>query len=522
MERESEHTSTSKGVKDDGEEISTVRKTTTRVIFVEEKISEAEPETFNKSFKSFEMETNFHSAKRSPGASEPQPQGAQPGVVSAAKSKERAGDEELSQGKDDNEKRDEVTELGTPPCNRNRKQPSTHKLNKIHPEVNDNKVTTGNVPVRPRLRNHESFESLPSGKGPRPSLRGIAGVARVTSIKAFKGLRAHEELKTIEDSLLYSTLKHLFFWMKMCGIFFIRKKKTHSQGCRGFVVNSSALQWYCGAMCIVLLLNFGRSLLTFAGTSGFDNVLFFKLMVCIFFYESASRAMLAYWACWRKKGGLQELLLMIEDISYPDDIIPYERNLKRWMHVFLVLTIVFSLANAGMTALGMFGSMFESVQALFKEVYLVPLSPDAPGALVFEIFVLIIVYVNGMVALLSLTFYVVFCYILYKEYEYLCRMFMLKVREDGSFADDLEKFRLKHQKRCKLVEAADQIFKYYIANTYLTNIPLLCLLLYSIVYTESEDGLGYRVISTFRLCYVLLQMMVLSVIATMINDHVSC
>ena len=63
----------------------------------------------------------------------------------------------------------------------------------------------------------------------------------------------------------------------------------------------------------------------------------------------------------------------------------------------------------------------------------------------------------------------------------------MKIREDGTFTDEIEKFRIMHQKRCKLVEGVDQTFKYYIANTYMTNVPLLCLLLYIIVYPDDED-----------------------------------
>ena len=96
----------------------------------------------------------------------------------------------------------------------------------------------------------------------------------------------------------------------------------------------------------------------------------------------------------------------------------------------------------------------------------------------------------------------------------------MKIRPDGFFADDVEKFRISHQRRCKLVAYADQIFKYYIANTYLTNVPLLCLLLYSIVYADEESDVAYRVISAFRLIYVFMQMMVLSAAATMINAMV--
>ena len=63
-----------------------------------------------------------------------------------------------------------------------------------------------------------------------------------------------------------------------------------------------------------------------------------------------------------------------------------------------------------------------------------------------------------------------------------------------------------------------QLFKYYIANTYITNIPMLCLLLYTAVYWKYDDG--YRFITAFRICYVLLQLLQVSVAATIINSQV--
>jgi len=68
-----------------------------------------------------------------------------------------------------------------------------------------------------------------------------------------------------------------------------------------------------------------------------------------------------------------------------------------------------------------------------------------------------------------------------------------------------------------LVEDADSLFKYYIGNTYITNIPLICLLLIDITF---DDSLALKIISVVRCIYVLIQLMVLSVIAVMINSQV--
>ena len=42
-------------------------------------------------------------------------------------------------------------------------------------------------------------------------------------------------------------------------------------------------------------------------------------------------------------------------------------------------------------------------------------------------------------------------HLLFQEFEYLTRTFQLKLQEDGTYADDLEKFRLTHQVDCFLI-----------------------------------------------------------------------
>ena len=107
----------------------------------------------------------------------------------------------------------------------------------------------------------------------------------------------------------------------------------------------------------------------------------------------------------------QELFINFERICYSDKIIPYESSLKRTMTVFIVLSFVTSFINVSMTAYGMFGP--EDVQVMY-EMYLVPVAPDSAGIIVFKIFLLLVTFINGMVAILTLTFYTVVCYILYK------------------------------------------------------------------------------------------------------------
>jgi len=71
----------------------------------------------------------------------------------------------------------------------------------------------------------------------------------------------------------------------------------------------------------------------------------------------------------------------------------------------------------------------------------------------------------------------------------------------------------------QLLERADRLFKYYVANTYLTNIPMLCLLLYSLI-VSTEASAAYHLIIVFHCFYATFQMAAVSVIAIMISSQV--
>ena len=362
------------------------------------------------------------------------------------------------------------------------------------------------LPGRPQLASHASAV-FPTGVGraPKAMLQDHADGGA-------------SDLQSITDSLLYAKLHPILVCMSAVGIFYVRRpRRTHGHNPFQLLRNSSPLQIYCGGVVVALVLNFARSLTVFGrGPNDFDDTLFFKLMIVISFYESASRSVLANVACRRRKNGLQTLFHSIDRTCYPDGIIPYEQSLRFWVRAFLALTLVLGGLNVSMTAYGMFAPA--DIRTLF-DLYLSPVPVDVTGVLAFKIFVLALTVVNSCVAILSLAFFTVICYVLYKEFEYLCRTFAMKIRDDGAFGDDLERFRIRHQRRCKLVEETDQIFKYYIANTYMTNLPLICLLLYTVVYSKDYQ-MAHRIISSVQCTYVTIQMMIMSIIAIMINTKV--
>ena len=158
--------------------------------------------------------------------------------------------------------------------------------------------------------------------------------------KVNKAIQNMEEFKTIEDSLMYQTLKPLLTRMKFSGIFFIKKKGTFGKSLVGRLRSLSALQIYCIFTNIVLCSNFIRTIPIFDGSEGFDSLFFFKLLSIIFTYEAMSRAMFNYHGCSLDKKGYQHLFLSLDSICYPDGIIPYGEQLKKVMRVMIASSII--------------------------------------------------------------------------------------------------------------------------------------------------------------------------------------
>jgi hypothetical protein len=96
-----------------------------------------------------------------------------------------------------------------------------------------------------------------------------------------KALAHGDDMKTIDQSLLYKTLRPMFRSMEACGLFFISRKTSHQQGLAGLIRNCTMMQAYCSFILIILIINFLRTLPALSSLSSFDNVFFFKLLMIL-------------------------------------------------------------------------------------------------------------------------------------------------------------------------------------------------------------------------------------------------
>ena len=304
--------------------------------------------------------------------------------------------------------------------------------------------STENVPVIPPHRGSNSSETGPSQRNLRKlsSFRGVAMLA-----KTLVSLQHDVNSVRLNRTHFYKAIKPLFLGQMISGCFFTRAERENKW---------SKSRIYCTVILLILFLNMIRSLTAFNASETFGTVLFFKIKITIFWYESFSRALLGYMMCMWKKGGLEEFFVSLDRICYIDGIIDYEIRLKRLMKLFIAYSFLLTFCNVAFTSWGLFGP--QELQNL-HDAFMAPLPSSAPGLVAAKIFILLLIFFNSLIAGFTLGFFSVVCYILYREFAYVCVTFKRAVSQDGEFTADLDKFRIVHHKRCKLVEAADGLFK---------------------------------------------------------------
>lgn len=356
------------------------------------------------------------------------------------------------------------------------------------------------------------------------------GLNRSTTHSKLSSFRVQRD--RIDQCLLYVILKPLFISMRIAGIFLVRgssgsdlmlddndpaerKARTKTARClRG------AQLVYCVVVLVVLVLKFIRTFWVFTDedTEGFGFMLFFKISWCLVWYESVSRSVFCLVVCLHKKAGLPSLFCQIERVCYPDRIVPYEDKLRKFMVYMMVASGLALLATTACTAYAYFGN--DTLAELYHPLLFAILPDDLleaflPGA---KVVMILMVTLGIAVSLLSTVLFAIVCYIMFEEFDYFQRTLSMKINPDGRFMDDLEKFRLKHHSHCKLVIKADAIFKYFVANAYLSELPPLGLMVYALL--ENGLSLEYKLYGMAFILWYLYHMVVISVAATRLNTMV--
>ena len=315
----------------------------------------------------------------------------------------------------------------------------------------------------------------------------------------------------IEETHLFRLFKPMFLYMKYCGLFYIndsfqkRRRKKRSK----------FPKIYCICICLLVSLNFVRSLSGYSFQEAFGNVLLFKLLISCWWLECSTKAINAFINCYQKDR-MFTFFVLFEKVCTEKSVERYRKWIKKWMIKSLFEATFFASFNVVGTAYAIFA--VPELDVLF-DVILAPFKPDSVYAMPLRGFNVFMQLVNSMVAMIPLAFYKVICLTLYKEFSLLSKDFSTRIDDEGTFHGDLEETRMRHQQLCKLTEAADSMFNFFIAAAFSANTPMLCILLYDLMYGHVHAA--QTILLIFWLVFTLGHMAMISIFGTLINYTVS-
>ena len=315
-------------------------------------------------------------------------------------------------------------------------------------------------------------------------------------------------IRDVTDTRFYHIIKPLFVIMRIFGMFYIKQFNPKGKFSFGRI--------YCLVVTVCVVLNNCRSLTSFYRGEEFGPLFFFKLCITIWWLECAAKAIHCYVSSTRKVM-LYDFCASWEKTCLSETVSLYETKMRKWTRSSVTQIVVFTLFHVVVTAYAMFVPP-ELVE--FFNISLSPIPTDYPYVDVFRGFNLALHLLNTIVALIPLNLYKLICLALYYEFRLVNEKLTGSVDDDGEFFGNLEELRLRHQKLCKLVELADEIFSFFIAGAFTANIPLVCLMLYNLIYFHLHTS--QIILEAFWVAMTTLHCSIVLGMGAMVNNEVIC
>ena len=308
------------------------------------------------------------------------------------------------------------------------------------------------------------------------------------------------------DIKVYRQLRPLLTLMKIFGLYYKR--------CVDKYGNTRHERWlyYCLFILSINVFNVLRSFSVYRIGDHFNQPLVQKLLFTIWSTECALKAIIMIKSCYRQNG----LPHFFEKWNTICHNAPLDRVCLLMMKKYMVATFLFLLANSLVFIL-----VLQYVPVL-NDIYLEVVWRGAlkfGHAAVFNIYLGVFAVVLSTSSMLPVSLFVVLSCAVGKQLSKFKGDLKLSVREDD-FHGKFEELRVRHQNLSLLIDILDRIFAPMIAACYFANIPMFCLVLYTMV-TSTNIHISLVLINFFWLCFILLQMAIVSTTAAWVHSQVS-
>lgn len=302
---------------------------------------------------------------------------------------------------------------------------------------------------------------------------------------------------------IYKQVRPLLICMRIFGLFF---KRTIYRGRKRPYMEPVVL--YCFVVNFVLVLNVIRSFTVYRMADSFDNVLVQKVLFTIWSTECAFKGLMVMWNCFNQNG----LPKFFREWDSTCGNIKLDKMCHIMMTKFIVLSFIFIIFNS------VIFSLILLYVPILENIYLEVVWKNAvkfENQLIFKTVLGVLAVLNSSSSMFPVSLFVVLSFAVGKQLKRFTDDLTTAIADDD-FHGRMEDFRLRHQRLCQLVDILDHIFAPMIAAVFTANIPMFCLVLYTMV-TTLNIHISLVLINLFWLCFILLQMTIVFVTAAYVN-----
>ena len=308
------------------------------------------------------------------------------------------------------------------------------------------------------------------------------------------------------ESKVYTQLRPLLVLMKLFGLYYKRESDKFGK------VRTEKCVYYCVFLCFLMIVNVIRSFSVYRIGDAFNHALVQKVIFTIWSSECTMKSIILLRACYSQKG----LPYFFKEWKYVSE----DASLDKWgllvMKKYIVLTFLFLTVNSVAFLL-----ILQYVPIL-NEIYLEVVWRDAlqfASAAVFNAVFGLLAVLNSTSSMFPVSLFVVLSCAVGKQLGDFNNELQL-LTDDEEFHGKFEEFRLRHQHLSGLVDMLDRIFSPMLAAVYCANIPMFCLVLYTMI-SSTDIHISLVLLNFCWLCFILFQLSVVSYTAAWVNCKVS-
>lgn len=272
---------------------------------------------------------------------------------------------------------------------------------------------------------------------------------------------------------------------------------------------------YSLILCCLVWLNVVRYFFSYATVTSFNSQLFGKLAIHVWYTQCA--IVFTIYLCIVSPG-LQVLIDKMENYAFMYNINSgkYIRKVSK-ISITITFLILFVMLVMNVTIGFLVGDPL-----LYSHKFLAPFHDQNSETLFYIkiVYIFIHVYLSSIWTFAT-THLVILCLGIRKNFQQLS----MEIAQQFPYANEtglnIEHFRQRHQKLCRIVKVTDRLFSLYNMTIYFTGIPLLCFIIYTFAFTSIGGHVISLGVSVFQMILINIQMGVLTAVASSVSIAVS-